>query len=130
MINRLLVAAALTLTVSPTVLAEGAPKPEAGVTSTTTRAPVVAVPSDRVCMITNKLFDSPQIPIAVDGKTYYGCCDMCKERLGSDAKARQAVDPVTKAQIDKAKAVIGADAKGNIVYFESLETLNKYNAGA
>ncbi len=49
-----------------------------------------------VCMINNQVFDKEQIPVEVDGKTYYGCCAMCKERLAKDADSRKAVDPVSK----------------------------------
>ena len=38
----------------------------------------------------------PQIPVSVDGKTYYGCCAMCKDRLARDASARSALDPVSQ----------------------------------
>jgi len=93
-------------------------------------ARVDVVKNDLVCMITNKVFQSPQIPVVVGGKTYYGCCDMCKERLEGKAEARQAVDPVSKATIDKATAIIGATAQGDVVYFESLATLKAYNAKA
>ena len=38
------------------------------------------------------------------------------------------VDPVTGKQVDKAKAVIAAQEDGRVFYFESDETLAKYNA--
>jgi YHS domain-containing protein len=68
-----------------------------------------------------------QIPVVVDGKTYYGCCEMCKKALASDASKRAAVDPVSGKKVDKAAAVIGADADGNVKYFESEKNLQKYN---
>jgi hypothetical protein len=27
------------------------------------------------------LYDNEQIPVAVDGKMYYGCCQMCEAKL-------------------------------------------------
>ena len=35
----------------------------------------------QVCMVNNKFMGAEQISIIVNGKTYYGCCPMCKERL-------------------------------------------------
>jgi YHS domain-containing protein len=81
-----------------------------------------------VCMINNQVFQKEQIPIKVGKQTYYGCCDMCKERLGKDPKSRVAVDPVSKKEVDKSKAVIGADAEGTVYYFENAENLNRYSA--
>jgi len=84
------------------------------------------VEAKKVCMVTNKLFEKDQIPIAVEGKTYYGCCEMCKEKLAKDAAARMAVDPVSGKKVDKATAVIAALPDGNILYFESQKTLEEY----
>lgn len=82
----------------------------------------------RVCMVTNKAFPDDQIPVDVEGKTYYGCCEMCKGRLTSDAKLRTAVDPVSQKTVDKADAVIAADSRGKVFYFENEENLAAYNA--
>jgi YHS domain-containing protein len=82
----------------------------------------------RVCMVTNKAFEDDQIAVEVGGKTYYGCCEMCKGRLTSDAKLRSAVDPVSQKPVDKAEAVIAADSKGKVFYFENDENLAAYNA--
>jgi YHS domain-containing protein len=83
-----------------------------------------------VCMINNQRFSKVQIPIEVEGRTYYGCCDMCKDKLGGDPTSRVAVDPVSGKEVDKAKAVIGVDADGAAYYFESAENLKRYKAGA
>lgn len=82
----------------------------------------------KVCMVTNKTFPKDQIPIAVNGKTYYGCCAMCRDRLSSDAKARTGTDPVSKKPVDKADAMIAADADGRVFYFENEDNLATYNA--
>src|SRR5215510_4702567 len=70
------------------------------------------VDSKRVCMVNNTLFDKDQIPVAVDGKTYFGCCEMCKGRLAQDPALRSATDPISGKPVDKAKAVIGATPEG------------------
>jgi YHS domain-containing protein len=87
------------------------------------------VETKKVCMITNAVFEKDQIPVSVQGKTYYGCCEMCKERLAKDAEARMAIDPVTGKKVDKATAVIAAQADGKVLYFESEKTLAQYEEG-
>jgi YHS domain-containing protein len=84
------------------------------------------VETKKVCMVNNQVFDKDQIPVTVDGKTYYGCCEMCKERLTKDAAMRSAVDPVSGKPVDKATAVIGALPDGKVLYFESETTFGQY----
>lgn len=84
------------------------------------------VEAKKVCMVNNQVFDKDQIPVPVDGKTYYGCCEMCKERLSKDASLRSAVDPVSGKPVDKATAVIGALPDGKVLYFESETTFGQY----
>ena len=91
---------------------------------------VVAVESKNVCMINDRSMANEQIAVEVDGKTYFGCCPMCKERLVKDEASRFAVDPVSGKKVDKAKAVIGALPGAKVLYFESRENLERYNAGA
>lgn len=85
------------------------------------------VETKKVCMVNNQVFEKDQIPVTVEGKTYYGCCEMCKERLAKDAAARTATDPVTGKPVDKATAVIAAMPDGKVLYFESQETYEKYS---
>lgn len=86
------------------------------------------VPNKDVCMVTNMHFGKTQIPVQQGGKTYYGCCEMCKTTLATDASSRLAVDPISKASVDKAKAVIGAFSDGSVVYFENQNNFNKYKS--
>lgn len=81
-----------------------------------------------VCMVNDAVFEREQIPVEVDGKTYYGCCPMCKERLATDAEARTAIDPVSGDSVDKAMAVIAARPDGTVLYFESESTLARFTA--
>ena len=64
------------------------------------------VPNKDVCMVTNMHFAKTQIPVEVNGKTYYGCCQNCKKTLAEDASARTAEDPVSHKEVDKATATI------------------------
>jgi YHS domain-containing protein len=91
-----------------------------------TKSSLKRVETKKVCMINNQVFEKDQIPVEVQGQTYYGCCEMCKERLAKDAASRMATDPVSGKQVDKAKAVIAALPDGSVLYFESEETLSKY----
>ena len=79
-----------------------------------------------VCMVTDRAFDRPQIPIEASGKTYYGCCEMCKSRIASDGAVRQARDPVSGAVVDKATAIIGVREDGSVMYFENKRNLDAY----
>ena len=81
-------------------------------------------------MITNQLFVKEQIPVEVEGKTYYGCCEMCKAKIKNNPASREATDPISGNKVDKAESVIGATDDGSIYYFETEENLEKFNASA
>ncbi|HML95926.1 MAG TPA: hypothetical protein PKC29_10900 [Thermodesulfobacteriota bacterium] len=87
---------------------------------------VTRVESKYVCMMTDHVFPKEQIPVVVEDKTYYGCCEMCEARLKASAESRVAVDPVSGQQVDKAAAVIGAAPDGSVYYFESAENLKSF----
>lgn len=105
-------------------LAVLAPLREAAAADTLAR-----VPPNRVCMVNDTAHATDQIPVAVEGKTYFGCCEMCKERLARDTQIRHAVDPVSGRPVDKSIAVIGASANGKVLYFESEKTFASYAGG-
>jgi YHS domain-containing protein len=98
--------------------------------ATEQRAALEEVPAVKVCMVNDQLFAKDQIPVEVEGKTYFGCCEMCKGRLASDAAIRQATDPLTGESVDKATAVKAADAEGAIFYFATRENFEKFLAAA
>ena len=39
------------------------------------------VPNEKVCMVNDRFMGVQQIPIDVNGTTYYGCCEGCVEKL-------------------------------------------------
>lgn len=88
--------------------------------------PIERVDAKRVCMVNNTAFPKDQIAVQVDGKTYFGCCEMCKGRLATDASARSATDPVSGKTVDKATAVIGATPDGKVYYFENDTTFTQF----
>jgi YHS domain-containing protein len=90
--------------------------------------PVTKVDPKTVCMVNEMAMGKEQIAVEVDGKTYYGCCEMCKNRLATDDSKRVAIDPISGKEVDKAEAVIGAQEDGRVFYFENEENLKKVNA--
>jgi YHS domain-containing protein len=72
-----------------------------------------------VCMMQDMVLTKPGIAIEYQGKTYYGCCDMCKEKIkNAPQKYTRATDPVSGKPVDKATAFIyGLD--GDAYYFAS-----------
>lgn len=105
------------LFINTSVAREAPPAVEAGVKAV---APV------EVCMVNDKVFGKPQIPVEFEGKTYYGCCAGCVNRIKNDRRVRYSVDPVSGAEVDKAKAVIVEGPGGEAIYFESLTTAREY----
>lgn len=79
-------------------------------------------------MVNDMHFGRPQIPVAHQGKTYYGCCENCKKTLSTDASARTAIDPVSGKKIDKASAVIAAKTDGSVIYFENEKSLAAFRS--
>ena len=77
-------------------------------------------------MVNNAYMGREQIPVQVQGKTYFGCCEMCKGRLAKDPSSRMATDPVSGKTVDKASAIIGKDESGAVVYFESEKNFAAY----
>lgn len=88
------------------------------------------VRSGEVCMVTNMHFGKPQIPVEKEGKTYYGCCENCKATIENDKTARIAIDPYSKKEVDKAKAVIAANDEGAVLYFENKANFDKHQRQA
>lgn len=91
------------------------------------KGPLTKVDPKTVCMVNEMAMGKDQIPVEVEGRTYYGCCDMCKKALANDATKRSAIDPISGKTVDKAKAVIAAQEDGRVFYFENEENLAKLN---
>ena len=51
------------------------------------------VETKHVCMINNQDMGRDQLPVEVDKKTYYGCCEGCKKALNEKPETRLAIDP-------------------------------------
>ena len=79
-------------------------------------------------MMNNKYMGTEQIPVEVDGKVYYGCCEGCKTTLKINPQARMSLDPLSGKEVDKATAFIAPVSRNNpnVLYFESKENYEKY----
>jgi YHS domain-containing protein len=86
------------------------------------------VSTDYVCFVNNKFMGKEQIPVEVNGKTYYGCCQGCVGTLKFDRSSRYATDPYTGKEVDKATAYIVTipGTGGMVQYFESKLNYEKY----
>ena len=93
-------------------------------------ASLTEVEAKNVCMVTNQLFVKDQIPVELEGKTYYGCCEMCKAKIKDNPESRVGIDPVSGNEVDKSEAVIGAAPDGSIYYFENEDNLKKFDPTA
>ncbi|MCC9019753.1 hypothetical protein [Flavobacterium lipolyticum] len=85
------------------------------------------VPNDEVCMVNDLHMGKKQIEVPFGGKMYYGCCNMCVERIPNDENVRQATDPHTGVKVDKASAyIVSLNKQGNVAYFESEENYQNF----
>lgn len=86
------------------------------------------VTAEYVCMVTDKKFPMPQIPVPIGNKTYYGCCAGCKATLENNEVARMGTDPVSNKPVDKATAVIGFGPDKSVYYFENEDNFQAFAA--
>lgn len=90
-------------------------------------APAITVPErSRVCMMQDTVMAVPAIPLTSGGKTYYGCCEMCKAKIAAEPERyTRARDPHSGAVVDKATAAL-LSVDGRVVYFESDATRDRF----
>ncbi|MEY8021332.1 hypothetical protein ACA086_08385 [Muriicola sp. E247] len=85
------------------------------------------VPNELVCMVNDAYMGKLQMPVPVNGKTYYGCCQMCVKTLNENEQARTGIDPFSNQKVDKTEAFIVVMAvDGKVAYFESEESFLKF----
>ena len=90
------------------------------------------VNNDLVCMVNDTYMGKKQLLVPVDNKDYYGCCEMCVERLQNNVgNVRYATDPQTQEQVDKATAfiVLKSNQGDAVWYFKSQENYQKFKEG-
>lgn len=90
-------------------------------------SPTVAVPErTRVCMMQDTVMAVPAIPLASNGKTYYGCCEMCKAKIAAEPERYTlARDPVSGVVVDKATATL-LSVDGRVLYFETEKSRKQF----
>jgi len=72
-----------------------------------------------VCMMQDMVLGKAGIPIQFAGKTYYGCCEMCKEKIKNEPqKYTRATDLVSRKPVDKSESFIYS-IDGTAYYFAS-----------
>jgi len=87
------------------------------------------VPNELVCMVNNAYMGENQMPVPVEGKTYYGCCEMCVQRLNEDESSRLGSDPYSGNEVDKSEAfIVISGENGKVEYFESPENFESYRS--
>jgi len=124
-LSKVLFAATVFTAASLFYMASPAPAATASVAMETTAS--AGIEHSEVCMVTDRVFGRPQIAVEYEGKTYYGCCAGCVARIKNDRRVRFATDPVTGAEIDKARAYIVEGPGGAALYFESAETAAEFS---
>ncbi|MGB5928954.1 MAG: hypothetical protein WBH03_12330 [Cyclobacteriaceae bacterium] len=87
------------------------------------------VPNELVCMVNDAFMGIEQIPVEADGKTYYGCCQMCVTKIKENQdNVRYGIDPYSQQEVDKSEAFIALKpGKGKaVLYFASEENMKAY----
>ncbi|MFH6985356.1 hypothetical protein [Marinoscillum luteum] len=80
-----------------------------------------------VCMVNDAYMGVAQIPVPVNGKTYYGCCQGCVDKLNNLESARIAIDPYSGNPVDKSEAyIVLMNPQGAVAYFESEANYNAF----
>ena len=87
------------------------------------------LPNHKVCMVNDAYMGIDQMEVPVAGKLYYGCCEMCVDKLSNNIDSvRYGIDPYTGEPVDKAEAyiVLKSKATSEVHYFESEKTYQKF----
>lgn len=92
---------------------------------------VIELPKNQVCMVNDAFKPSVQIPVVVNAKTYYGCCQGCVDALKTNDLARSTIDLITGENLDKANAVVilKPGSREQVLYFKSEANAVKYVKG-
>lgn len=94
----------------------------------TSEAVITKLPNNQVCMVNNRFMNKEQIPVPINGKTYYGCCEGCVATLKNDISSRFYMDPLSGEQVDKAVAyiILKPGSADEVLYFSSEANAKKF----
>jgi YHS domain-containing protein len=87
------------------------------------------IPHELVCMVNDAFMGVKQIPVEAEGKTYYGCCQMCVTKIKENQdNVRYGIDPYTHERVDKSEAFITLKpGQGKeVFYFASESNMKAY----
>ena len=87
------------------------------------------LPNHKVCMVNDAYMGIDQIEVPVAGKMYYGCCEMCVDKLNNNLDSvRYGTDPFTGEPVDKSEAyiVLKSKAASEVYYFKSQDTYKNF----
>ncbi len=84
------------------------------------------VSANEVNMVTNTLERKPQSEIVINGKKYFAEGTGYAFTISQNPSICFANDPLTNRKVNKAEAVIYADASGRVFYFESENTFKDF----
>ena len=89
---------------------------------------IIKLSNSQVCMINNRFMNSDQIPVPLNHKIYYGCCEGCVKALNEDSTSHYTSDPLSGEQVDKAIAfIIGKPgSKEDVLYFKNEKNAREY----
>lgn len=83
----------------------------------------------KICMVDDIYQgDYPTLAVLIHNKVYYGCSRKATRDLSNIDSLREAIDPVSREKVDKAKAIIAIhpNRDGKVLYFGSKDTHNTY----
>jgi len=83
-----------------------------------------------VNMVTNRVEEAGQTAVNLEGNSYFVSGESYAWTLKQNQSLRYSIDPLTNRKVDKARAVIFADASGRVFYFESEQTYRDFLATA
>lgn len=85
--------------------------------------------NSEVCMVNDAYMGKKQIEVPFKGEMYYGCCEMCVERIPKDESVRIATDPQTAEKVNKATAyIVLLNEEGSVAYFANEKNYNDFVA--
>lgn len=85
--------------------------------------------NSEVCMVNDAYMGKKQIEVPYKGHMFYGCCEMCVERIPKDETVRIATDPQTGAKVNKATAyIILLNEEGSVAYFANEKNYKDFVA--
>ncbi|SHF69325.1 hypothetical protein [Pedobacter caeni] len=116
---------------STTVAKEGIQTAAAVTPAVNTKGPKKGsrVLNSEVCMVNDAYMGKKQIEVPFKGEMYYGCCEMCVERIPKDETVRIATDPQTGEKVNKATAyIVLLNEEGSVAYFANEKNYKDFVA--